>query len=264
MTLTHRALAINSERRTITMADESGLGQLGQNPESRSLTIADLARSLASEPTVQATLQRIVDMAVEEIDGCEGAGILLIDKGTIAVGAWSNDLVRRIEHLEFEVGEGPCIDAIWQRPVFESADLHDQILEWPKFVPGAIESGIESMLAFRLFAVEETLGALDLYSGQRGGFDESARAFGAVFAAHAALALVGAQIHERDLATAANLREALATRDLIGQAKGVLMANQHIDADTAFALLRTTSQLRNEKLRLVAEYVVETGTLPDH
>jgi len=84
-------------------------------------------------------------------------------------------LGRRIKHLQLEVGEGPCIDAIWQRPVFESADLRDHVLEWPKFVPGAIEAGIESMLAFRLFAVEETLGALDLSSGQRGGFDKSAR-----------------------------------------------------------------------------------------
>jgi len=254
---------ITSERQTKDMTDESGLGQLGQDPASASLTIADLARSMAAEPTVQTTLQRIVDMAVEEIEGCEGAGILLIDKGTIAVGAWSSDLVRRIEHLEFEVGEGPCIDAIWERPVFESPDLHDQLLEWPKFVPGAIEAGIESMLAFRLFAVGETLGALDLYSGMRGGFDEAARAFGGVFAAHAALALSGAQIHESDLSTEANLREALATRDLIGQAKGVLMTRDHIDADAAFELLRGSSQVRNEKLREIAEYVVETGELPD-
>ena len=72
MTLTHRALAINSERRTITMADESGLGQLGQNPEGRSLTIADLARSLASEPTVQATKRR--DGSIDDHSLCQWKG----------------------------------------------------------------------------------------------------------------------------------------------------------------------------------------------
>ncbi len=49
-----------------------------------------------------------------------------------------SELGRRIKHLQLEVGEGPCIDAIWQRPVFESADLRDHVLEWPKLVPGAI------------------------------------------------------------------------------------------------------------------------------
>ncbi len=119
------------------------------------------------------------------------------------------------------------------------------------------------MLAFRLFASEETLGALDLYSGRRGAFDESARALGTVFAAHAALALAGAQVHERDLAEAAGLREALSSRDVIGQAKGILMATRHIDADAAFHLLRTASQTRNEKVLQIAEDVVSTGSLPE-
>jgi len=66
----------------------------------------------------------------------------------------------------------------------------------------SLEAGIESMLAFRLFAAEATLGALDLYGSRNGAFDETARAFGTVFAAHAALALAGAQIHEHDLTVA--------------------------------------------------------------
>jgi AmiR/NasT family two-component response regulator len=59
------------------------------------------------------------------------------------------------------------------------------------------------------------------------------------------------------------LQEALVTRDVIGQAKGILMATQHVDADTAFDLLRTTSQHRNVKLRALAEQVVVSGTLPE-
>jgi len=245
------------------MDDEDGSGLPKPMSDSASAAIAEIARSLSAEPTVLATLQRIVDMAADTIDGCDGAGLLLVTKRKIVVGAWSNELVHEVESMEYEIAEGPCIDAIWERPTFESSDLRDQISLWPTFAARALDAGIESMLAFRLFASEETLGALDLYSGRRGAFDESARAFGTVFAAHAALALAGAQIHERDLAVADGLREALTTRDVIGQAKGILMATSHIDADTAFDLLRTTSQDRNEKLRRLAEHVIATGSLSE-
>ena len=233
------------------------------NRDSPAATLAEIARSLFAEPTVLATLQRIVDVAAETIDGCDGAGLLLVSRREIVAGAWSNELVREVERMEYEIGEGPCVDAIWERPTFESSDLRDEISLWPTFAARALDAGIESVLAFRLFASEETLGALDLYSGRRGAFDESARAFGTVFAAHAALALAGAQIHAHDVAVADGLREALATRDVIGQAKGILMATRHIDADAAFDLLRTTSQDRNVKLRAVADHVVFAGTLPE-
>ena len=91
---------------------------------------------------------------------------------------------------------------------------------WPMFAARALDAGIESMLAFRLFVCEETLGALDLYSRQRGAFDESARAFGTVFAAHAALALAGAEVHAHDLTVAEGLQEALITRVSSGRRRG--------------------------------------------
>ena len=218
---------------------------------------------MSGEPTVALTLQRIVDQAVESVDGCDEAGILLVHKREIVAGAWSDDRVRGLEQMECEIGEGPCLDAIAQRPTFESADLHDQLAVWPTFAARAIAAGIHSMLAFRLFAAEDTLGALDLYGRRPDAFDETSRAYGTVFAAHAALALAGAQLHERDLASIDGLREALDVRDTIGQAKGILMASRNIDSDTAFALLRTTSNNLNMKLRAVADHAVRTGTLPE-
>ena len=202
---------------------------------------AEIARSLFTQPTVATTLQRIVDTAALTIDGCDGAGVLLIIRRRIVAGAWSNELVREIEEMEYEIGEGPCVDAIWKRPTFESSDLRDEMSLWPMFAARA----------------------LDLYSRRRGAFDESARAVGTVFAAHAALALAGAQIHARDLAEADGLQEALVTRDVIGQAKGILMATRHVDADAAFDLLRTTSQKRNVRLRARAEQVILSKTLPE-
>ncbi len=229
-----------------------------------SAAIADIARALAAEPTVAATLQRIVDLAVETIDGCDGAGILLVEGHRILLGSWSSEFVRQVETMEFDVGEGPCIDAIGERPTFRTDDLRALSGQWPTFAALALGAGVESMLAFRLFAAEGTLGALNLYSRCRGAFDEAAHAYGAVFAAHAALALAGARIHERDLATVDGLREALVTRDVIGQAKGILMATGGVDAEAAFEQLREVSQRSNRKIRQVAEVVIATGRLPRH
>jgi transcriptional regulator with GAF, ATPase, and Fis domain len=252
----------DARKPVVRVSDADEFEQRELRRDSSPASIADIARSLSAEPTVLTTLQRIVDTAAETVEGCDGAGVLLVDKRKIVVGAWSNELVHGVEKMEYEVGEGPCVDAIWKRPTFESQDLRDETSLWPMFAERALAAGIESMLAFRLFASEETLGALDLYSGRRGAFDDSARAFGTVFAALAALALAGAQIHERDLTTAIGLREALTTRDVIGQAKGILMVTRHVDADGAFELLRATSERRNEKVRLIAEHVISTGDLP--
>ncbi len=224
---------------------------------------AEVARALFSEPTVQTTLQRIVDLAADTIDGCDAAGVLLVDKGRIVAGAWSNDLVRQVETLEYELGEGPCVDAIRKQPVFESADLRDAISQWPRFAPRALEAGVASLLGFRLFLAEDTLGALDLYSYRPGALDETSRAIGTVLASHAAMALAGAQLREHDLDTVAGLREALLTRDLLGQAKGILMATRHVDADAAFDLLIEASQNQNIKVRTIAETVAQTGELPE-
>jgi transcriptional regulator with GAF, ATPase, and Fis domain len=223
---------------------------------------SELARALFSEPSVKETLQRIVDLAVDTIDGCDGAGVLLVDKGEILAGSWSSELVREIETIEYELGEGPCVDAIRQQPVFESADLRDHISEWPKFAPRALEAGVESILGFRLFLAEDTLGALDLYAFRPGVFNKASRAIGTVLALHAAMALGGAQLHEHDLDTVAGLQQALRTRDLIGQAKGILMTTRHVDADAAFDLLTEASQNQNIKLRTLAEVVVQEGDLP--
>jgi transcriptional regulator with GAF, ATPase, and Fis domain len=224
---------------------------------------AEFARALFSEPTVQTTLQRIVDLAAGTVDGCDAAGVLLVDKGRILAGAWSNDLVRQVETMEYELGEGPCVDAIWKQPVFESADLHDAISQWPRFAPRALEAGVESLLGFRLFLAEDTLGALDLYGYRAGAFDETSRAIGTVLASHASMALTGARLHEHDLDTVAGLREALLTRDVIGQAKGILMATRHVDAGAAFDLLIKASQNQNVKVRTIAEIVAQTGALPE-
>ena len=216
---------------------------------------ADLARALLEEGDVEHTLQKIVDMAVETVDGCDYAGISLLKgtKGSTPVA--SDEVVRAVDAIQYETGEGPCLDAIRDHEVFETGDMAREH-RWPHFATQAhAATGVTSMLCFRLFVAGDTLGALNLYSKAEDAFDEHSRAVGVVFAAHAAIAMSTA-IHEEQM------DEALASRDLIGQAKGILMAREGVNADEAFDMLRRASQRLNLKLRDVAGGIVDRSRAP--
>lgn len=217
---------------------------------------AEMARTLLSAPSVQETLQRIVDLAVETVDGCDHAGVSLVKDGCITTRAASDDVPSRVDRLQYEANEGPCVDAIEQHEVFRVADVSNEAARWPRFAPRVTaETGVRSMLAYRLFVEEQTLGALNLYSEAAEAFDEAAEQVGTVFAAHAAVALASAQREE-------HLETAIESRDVIGQAKGVLMARQNVSSEEAFEILRRASQRLNVKLRDVAGRVVE-GQAPE-
>jgi hypothetical protein len=129
---------------------------------------------------------------------------------------------------------------------------------WPDFAPRAVEMGVASALSFQLFLLRndgDRLGALNLYGTRAGAFDEDAAALGEVFAVHCAAVLASAIAKEGALA-------ALESRDLIGQAKGILMAQHRVSAVEAFGLLREASQARNIKLRQLAQEVAAAGALP--
>ncbi|WP_142063664.1 ANTAR domain-containing protein [Pseudonocardia kunmingensis] len=98
------------------------------------------------------------------------------------------------------------------------------------------------------------LGALNLYSDRVDAFDDESEHVGLLLASHAAVAMAGAQQQE-------NLRAAIATRDLIGQAKGILMERYKVSEDQAFAILVRASQNANRKLRDVAEQLGSSGEL---
>ena len=216
---------------------------------------AEMARSLLAERDVQHTLQKICDLAVETIDGCDHAGISFLKGKAVETPAASDDVPRVVDAIQYETGEGPCLDAIREAEVFESGDLGREH-RWPNFASRAQRAtGVTSMLSFRLFVEGDTLGALNLYSKAADAFDERSRTVGLVFAAHAAVALSSAMHDEQ-------MEEALQSRDLIGQAKGILMAREGIAADQAFDMLRRASQRLNVKLRDVAGGIVERSAAP--
>lgn len=215
-------------------------------------TFAEVARLLLAEPGVERTLAKIGLLAVQTIDGCDHAGVSQIEGRKVTTVGASDEVPGKVDRIQYEVDQGPCLDAIRNHEVLECPDLAEED-RWPQFSRRAAqETGVASMLAFRLFAEEDTMGALNLYSKSPAAFDEDSRELGSVFAAHASVALAGARREEQ-------LQEALGSRDVIGQAKGILMARQNLTSDQAFAVLRKASQRLNVKLRDIADNVV-SGT----
>jgi transcriptional regulator with GAF, ATPase, and Fis domain len=226
-----------------------------ETPADLAETFADVARALLAEPDTPRTLERIAHLAVETVEGCDHAGMTLVRSNKVDTAAASDDVGPKVDALQNETGEGPCLSAIRDHEVFQTDDLVAEE-RWPRFsARAAEETGVRSILAFRLFVEEDTLGALNLYSDRPSAFDQEDRAVGAVFATHAAVAFSTAR-HE------AQMDQALASRDLIGQAKGIIMAREGVTAEQAFAMLRRASQDLNMKLREVAERVAYTGQAP--
>ena len=170
-------------------------------------------------------------------------------------------VVERADALQHEAGEGPCLDALRLGEPFYAEDLSDDA-RWPAFGPAATALGMRSLLALPLSS-HETVGALNLYAGYPHAFGVVDRARAVLLAGLAALAFTSARSHETEERTAANLHAALTTREVIGQAQGILMERERITGNQAFDILRRASQHLNIKLREVAQSLVDTGARPD-
>lgn len=220
-------------------------------------TFADVARALVSEEGKQATLERICRLAVETIDACDHAGVTLLERSHIHSVAASDDVPRAIDEMQDEAQEGPCFDAIREQEIFMTGALGEEE-RWPSFSRRAFErSGVNSILSVPLFSEADTIGAINLYAKTGDAYDDDDVHVATIFAAHAAVAVI-AMRHEEQL------RDAIESRDVIGRAKGILMARGKVSDAEAFDMLRSASQRMNVKLREVARRVAEgAGSEPE-
>lgn len=218
--------------------------------------LAGAARDLGSED-VERTLEKAINLAVELIDGCDAAGVLVVRRHeSIDTPVHTDELVRRGDELQYELKEGPCLDAIWEQETIHTPDLADDG-RWPNWGPRVVEElGVRSMLCIQLFTSDLTVGALNLYSKSTAAFDEGEQTMEAqALAAHVAVALVSAQEIE-------HLHTALDSRTVIGQAEGILMERFDLSADRAFDVLQRVSSHTNTKLHRVAAELVRTRRTP--
>ena len=225
------------------------------------LDFSQTARVLFGAGDVGETLNQVANLAVLTIEACDFAGIFLIREGELETTAHTDPQAVEVDALQVRFGEGPCVDAATSGVTLYADELADDP-RWPAFGPEAVAQGIRSVLAVPLFG-DGTLGALNLYGRFPQAFGVVDRARGLLLAALGGLAASAARTHEDEARRAENLQAALVTRELIGQAQGILIERERITADQAFGILRQASQHLNIKLREVAQNLVDTGERPD-
>lgn len=212
---------------------------------------ADMARALSRRDGVDATVEEICRLAVETIPGCQSVGVCLVHRdGRLETPAASDQLSYDLHNLQYDLREGPCLQAMWTQHTVSSEDLAEET-RWPRFSAQAVDRGVRSMLCFQLFTDRGSLGALDMFSREPHGFGEEACETGLIFASHAAVALSGAQ-------SRAHLTEAISSRQRIGEATGILAERHGLTTTAAFAMLAQTSQRHNIKVRELAMRLVQT------
>lgn len=223
--------------------------------------LAALAGVVLVATDLPETLGEICRIAVRAVPGAEGASVMTLPEGR-PVAVSSDEWSRSLDELQFAEQEGPCLDAYRTGNSFRVRDFTSDS-RWPSYAGQALSRGAQSMLSLPLMAQGNLVGALNLYARQPNAFDAEAASLAQVVAGHVGLAsqVCAAFFRHRDLAE--QLAEAMRSRAVIEQAKGIVMAQQRCDADTAFGILRTASQNTNRKLRDIAVETVEHATRRD-
>jgi GAF domain-containing protein len=211
--------------------------------------MSELAVGLQDEDNRDGTLRAIVHSAVDLVPATRWAGISLIQGTRVTAEASSHDLVSELDQLQSDFGEGPCVSAIRHQRTVRVTDLARANQPWPRFAAAAVEREVRAMMSLRLFVRRETLGALNLYAAQPHAFTPDAEILADLIAQHASVALAGAT-HEH------HLNAALVNRDVLGQAKGILMHRDRLTALQAFQLLVRASQDANMKIADVARWLI--------
>ena len=215
-----------------------------------------IARALhVKDATLQSALDAIVTHAAAAHPAARDAGLILLSRGELVPQATTGRAPQILDLKQQETGEGPCVDAARKQALITITDTSND-RRWPQFAAEAQACHVRSLLCAPLWIEERCMGTLTLYSPKPAAFSRHDIKLIELFAALAAITLAEAQ-------RADQLREAITSRDLIGQAKGIIMERYKVSDQAAFATLARTSQTLNMKLTSVARHLVETGELLD-
>lgn len=202
---------------------------------------------------------QIVEQAARAIPRAAAAGLTLIEGSERPKSLAATDaLVEQVDAIQYDTGQGPCLEAIAENDIATSNDLAAD-RRWPDFCARAVaETPVRSMFGVRIFLGGDDRGALNFYATETNAFSELDRGVGAIFSTLASLALQHAlEKHKTD-----NLLTALESSRQIGMAMGILMSSKLLTAEEAFDQLRRASQHLHRRVRDVAEEVTHTGALP--
>jgi GAF domain-containing protein len=218
--------------------------------------LAALAGVVLGRDDLPSTLAEICRIAVRAVPRADGASLTSFTESGPAAVAASDEWATGLDEIQFVEHEGPCLDTARTGLLFRIRDMTDE-RRWPFYMPRAVAHGARSMVSIPLTAENKLLGALNVYSRAADAFGSEEVSIAEIIAGHASLATqtAAALFRQRDLAE--QLGEAMRFRATIEQAKGIVMAQSNVDADTAFEILRSASQRENRKLRDIAQELVD-------
>jgi GAF domain-containing protein len=214
-----------------------------------------LSSLLEAEDSLDKTLNTVVELAVATLPGCDSAGVTLRLHGKDTTAAASDDYTLEIDKIQYDADEGPCVSAVEESEIHQIQSIFEET-RWQEFCSRAADKGVRSVLSIPLNS-DGTAGGLNLYAKTERAFDETAIGVGKIFAKQATIALQNAQTYTAARRVADQLKEGLKTRDMIGQAKGILMEREGVSDEQAFEMLKIISQNSNVKLRDIAQRLIE-------
>ena len=213
--------------------------------------LSQAVRSMSAAGDVRTTLKSAVAGALNVVKHAEHAGISLVHADRrVETPAATDAVARRGDELQYELGEGPCLQSIREQETVLSRDLLVE-QRWPRWSRQVTaELGIRSMLCFQLFVTQDTLGALNLYSTEPDAFDSDDRASGLGLAAHIAVALSAARDSTAEHSAAVGAI-------VIGQAQGILMQQYELRPSQAFLVLAREAERQDTTLLAVARRLAD-------
>lgn len=216
--------------------------------------IQQLVQALHTRSTtdVDAVVSDLTARALRSVPGAQHVGITLVNRGDVRTVAATSKHAEMLDEIQQRHDEGPCLPSEHDRSVVR---IDDTTLEsrWPAYCRDVVElTPIRSVLSFELFTQLKTIAALTIAAERPHAFDDEAVELGLIYATGTTLAWDAARRRE-------HFRRALASRDVIGQAKGIIMQRFKIDDSRAFALLKQLSQTSNTPVSVVARQLVESG-----
>ena len=220
-------------------------------------TLGSLSRALLTEDSnLQAGLRRIAEAGCSLLANCAGASVTIIERNRPKTVAATNELAVSIDEGQYEVDDGPCLAAARESRVIRIDDVPAD-LRWPNYSVAATKAGILSSLSLPLHLETESYrGGLNVYGQVLGAFSDADEELGSMFAEQASIIVANTRAYWAAFEMTRNLTAAMESREVIEQAKGVLMVTHRLTADAAFDRLRLRSQAENRKLRDIAADVV--------
>jgi len=230
---------------------------VGSSPELAGV-LAQMGAVVLAAESINTTIELITSLMAHTLPGTTGAGVTLIDSRGKRTRAASNALVQQADSLQYELDTGPCLTA-WRDQVTVRIDDTDAETRWPQWTAAVAGLGVRSMVSAPLLSAGSGIGAIKVYAGRPGVYDSRAEQVLELFARQASILLVNTQTLADARRLSAELTESLNHRDLVSQAKGVLMARGAPDAQAAFQLLVAAAERSNTKVHDVARQLVSAA-----